>query len=90
VFWLGDIPGSHGDEYEDVCLLDVAPCNLVETDRSIERFRGAYCLHHQVIALMMEAVSTSEMSVSFYQTTRRNIPADSRLQIGQSTIYVLA
>jgi hypothetical protein len=22
---------------------DIAPCNLVETDR---RFRGAYCLHH--------------------------------------------
>jgi hypothetical protein len=28
------------------------------------------------IALMMEAVSTSETSVSFYQTTRRNIPED--------------
>jgi hypothetical protein len=25
-------------------------------------------------ALMMEAASTSEMSVNFYQTTRRNIP----------------
>jgi hypothetical protein len=32
-----------------------------------------------MIALMMEAVSTSEMSVNFYQTTRRNIPEDSRL-----------
>jgi hypothetical protein len=28
---------------------------------------------------MMEAVSTSEMSVNFYQTTRRNIPEDSHL-----------
>jgi hypothetical protein len=27
-----------------------------------------------MIALMMQGVSTSEMSVSFYQTTRRNIP----------------
>jgi hypothetical protein len=32
-----------------------------------------------LIALMMEAVSTSETSVSFYQTTRRNIAEDSHL-----------
>jgi hypothetical protein len=32
-----------------------------------------------ISALMMEAVSTSEMSVNFYQTTRRNIPEDSHL-----------
>jgi hypothetical protein len=31
------------------------------------------------IALMMEAVSTSETLVNFYQTTRRNIPEDSHL-----------
>jgi hypothetical protein len=30
-----------------------------------------------LIVLMMEAVSTSETSVNFYQTTRRNIPEDS-------------
>jgi hypothetical protein len=29
---------------------------------------------------MMEAVSTSETSVNFYQTTRRNIPEDSHLR----------
>jgi hypothetical protein len=28
---------------------------------------------------MMEAASTSETSVNFYQTTRRNIPEDSHL-----------
>jgi hypothetical protein len=28
---------------------------------------------------MMEAASTSETSVNFYQTTRYNIPEDSRL-----------
>jgi hypothetical protein len=33
-----------------------------------------------LIALMMEAVSISETSVNFYQTTRRNIPEDSHLQ----------
>jgi hypothetical protein len=30
--------------------------------------------------LMMEAASTSETSVKFYQTTRRNNPEDSHLQ----------
>jgi hypothetical protein len=30
-------------------------------------------------ALMIEAVSTSETSVNFYQTTRRNIPENSHL-----------
>jgi hypothetical protein len=38
-------------------------------------FRGLF------IALMMEAECTSEMSVSFYQITQRNIPEDSHLQI---------
>jgi hypothetical protein len=33
-----------------------------------------------MIALMMEAVSTSETSVNLYQTARRNIPEDSHLQ----------
>jgi hypothetical protein len=31
------------------------------------------------MALMMEAVSTSETPVNFYQTTLRNIPEDSHL-----------
>jgi hypothetical protein len=29
-----------------------------------------------IIALMMEVANTSESSVNFYQTTRRNIPED--------------
>jgi hypothetical protein len=48
-------------------------CSLVDVYR---RFRGACCL----IALMMEAASTSETSVNFYQTTQRNNPKDSRFQ----------
>jgi hypothetical protein len=32
-----------------------------------------------LIALMMEAAITSETSVNFYQTTRRNNPEDSHL-----------
>jgi hypothetical protein len=31
-------------------------------------------------ALIMEAASTSEASVNFYQSTRRNNPEDSRFQ----------
>jgi hypothetical protein len=52
---------------------DVTPFRLVEV---YIRFRGASCIHH---ALMMEAASTSETSVNFYQTTRLNIPEDSHL-----------
>jgi hypothetical protein len=50
----------------------VAPCSLVVVDIS-EMFSAS------IIALMMEAVSTSETSVKFYQTTRRNNPEDSHL-----------
>jgi hypothetical protein len=56
---------------------DVVPCSHVEVDRS---FRGAYCLHHQgeeFIALMMEAVHTSETSVNFNVTTWCYIQEDS-------------
>jgi hypothetical protein len=55
---------------------DVAPCSLAEIDR---RFRGAYCLHHQ--DLIMEAVSTSETLISFYETARRNIQEDRYLNL---------
>jgi hypothetical protein len=34
-----------------------------------------------IIALMMEAVRTSEVSVNVYETTRRNVPEDSQLHI---------
>jgi hypothetical protein len=43
-------------------------------------------------ALMMEAVRTSETSVSIYQTTWRNIPEESRLHIrhvAQIRIHIL-
>jgi hypothetical protein len=43
-----------------IVFWDVAPCSLSEIDR---RF----------IAMMMEAVSTSETSVNFHETTERNI-----------------
>jgi hypothetical protein len=55
----------------------VAPCSLIEV---YQHFRGTCCLHHQ-IALKIEAASTSEMLVNFYQTTWRYTPEDSHLRI---------
>jgi hypothetical protein len=54
---------------------DVAPCSLVEI---YQRFRGH---RSRAIALMMEAASTSETLVNFYQTTRRHIQEDSHLHV---------
>jgi hypothetical protein len=39
------------------------------------------CVTFQVLALKMEAASTSETSLNFYQATRRNNPEDSHLQV---------
>jgi hypothetical protein len=47
-----------------------APCSLVEV--------------YRLIVLMLETASTSETSVYFYQTTRRNIPEDSHLPLPKS------
>jgi hypothetical protein len=57
----------------------VALCSLVEV---YGHFRGACCLHHQDDdhCPNMEAASTSEMLVNFYQTTQHNNPEDSHLQ----------
>jgi hypothetical protein len=65
----GETSGSHGGEYEDE-FWDVALCSLVKIDR---RFTAASGL---LVALMMEAVSTSETSDNFYETTQCNIPED--------------
>jgi hypothetical protein len=52
---------------------DVAPCSLVETDDVSEVITAS------IIALMMEAVNTSETSVNFYHTSRINGPEDGHL-----------
>jgi hypothetical protein len=64
----------YGNKIKMAVFWTVTSCSLVDVYR---RFRGAY----KAIALMMEAESTSEMSVNFYQTTRRNNPKDSHLNI---------
>jgi hypothetical protein len=45
-------------------------CSLIGVD---QRFRGAYCIHHRVITLMMQAVCTSGTSVCS-KTTWHYIP----------------
>jgi hypothetical protein len=40
----------------------------------------------RAIALMMEAVRTSESSVNFYETIRHNIPEDSHLYLDDRVI----
>jgi hypothetical protein len=50
---------------------DVAPCSLADVYR---RFGGACCLHRRGDD---GAGSTSETSVNFYQTTRRNVSENS-------------
>jgi hypothetical protein len=42
---------------------------------------AASIIRTMIIGLMMEAASTSEKSVNFYQTTQSNNPEDSHLQI---------
>jgi hypothetical protein len=63
---------------------EITPCSLVDIGR---RYREAYCLHYQsdnvrlAIGLIMEALSSSETSVSIHQFTQCNIPEDNHLHI---------
>jgi hypothetical protein len=81
----GEISGSHGDWYEYGCLLG---CCTVWSDRILPTFQR--CLLSPLsglwvlIALILEAASTSETSVNFYQTTRRSNPEDSHLHLQMS------
>jgi hypothetical protein len=64
VIW--SFAGEYGDESNNILIYPI-----------MMLFRGAYCLQYQMV--MMEAVSTSETSANFYQTTQRNNPEDSHL-----------
>jgi hypothetical protein len=56
---------------------DIALCSVVDINQC---FRGTYCLHHQgyelFISLMIEAVSSTERSVSICQTAQCYISGD--------------
>jgi hypothetical protein len=56
---------------------DVASCSILDTDR---RFRRANCLRYNASSQIMETVSTSEMSVNFYETTWRNVKENDSFQ----------
>jgi hypothetical protein len=55
-----------------IAFWDTEPHSLAEVDRS---FRGGYCIHYQglIIALMKDAVRTSETTAYFDETARRCI-----------------
>jgi hypothetical protein len=62
----------------------VAPCRLIEVYDVSEALAAARGL---LIALMVEAASTSKTLVNFYKTTRHNNPEDSHLEI--LIVYIL-
>jgi hypothetical protein len=55
---------------------------LTAASVKITVFCLAVSIIRAIIALMMEAARTYEKSLNFYQTTWRNIPEDSHLQVG--------
>lgn len=60
-----EISSSHHSMYEDNCLPGC--CGLAEVDWFI---RGAYCFNHQgLISLLLEAVSTSDISMRLHGAT---------------------
>jgi hypothetical protein len=80
--YQNEISGSHGDEYKITVFWNVAPCNWPTFQRSVQPPLS-------LIALMMEAVSCSEVSVSIYQTTQNNIVEDKTSSSYQSLPYTL-
>jgi hypothetical protein len=76
---FSQISGSHGGKYEDGCLVS---CSAMLTCRSLPTFRMYLLLPSSILTgLVMETASTSRTQVNFYQSTRRNNPDDSHLQI---------
>jgi hypothetical protein len=56
-------------------IWDVLPCSQILTD--VSEMRTAFIIRAMnIIALMMEAVRTSETSANIYLTTRQYIPED--------------
>jgi hypothetical protein len=77
--WINSTKARLRLHFENGCLLG---CCIVQSGRRLpmfQRFLLPPSSWRWVIALMMEATSTSETSVNFYQTTRHNSPEDSHL-----------
>jgi hypothetical protein len=74
---LSETAGSHGGEYEDNSLVGYSTCSFVHVSW---RFGGPYSLHYADDHLPNNAVSTSETSVYFNETTLRCIPEGCHLK----------
>jgi hypothetical protein len=61
-------------------FLVIGPCSLVEVADVSEVLAATLNRASVIIALTMEAASTSEKSLYFYQATRRYSPEDRRLR----------
>jgi hypothetical protein len=61
------------NEYGSSGMLRRVVCKFADVSEILAAF---------IIVLMIEAASTSETSVNFYHTTRRNNPEDSHLHTG--------
>jgi hypothetical protein len=57
-----------------VVFWDIAPCTLVETQQ-ISEMPTAFIVRS--MKMIMDEASTSETSMNFYQSTRRNTPEKS-------------
>jgi hypothetical protein len=79
---------SHCNDCEDV-FWDVTPCNLVNRYR---RFGGTYYLYLRGISptLKTDAVSSSETSITTYQTAQRHISEDCSLNTWGSVMSTLS
>jgi hypothetical protein len=77
---LFEISGSQGIEYEDErllgCCADVVSSKMTEVSEVL-----AASIIRAVMTLIMEAVSTSETSVNFHETTRCSISEDDHLYV---------
>jgi uncharacterized protein YkwD len=83
-----EISGSHGGEYEDNCLLGC--CAVVCQKLTDVSEVLAASMIKAMLALMMEAASTSKTSVNVYQNTRRGIPEDNHLQLAFNQHHTLS
>jgi hypothetical protein len=76
--------GKYGYFVVHLTMLSVAQDYIALNDMMISETSGSHGDKYEdedEKITMMDAVSTSEMSVNFYQTTRRNIPEDNLLDM---------
>jgi hypothetical protein len=72
---MSEISRSHGGKDEDDNILDITQCNPYKLTDVSEEFTASF------IRAMMEAIRSSETSVSIYQTALCNVLEDSYLHV---------